>query len=212
MRVRRCRPDRGKGRALRLDALKGGFRLRAAAAFERAPGAKGGGEPCRNLRIFRVEGEHGLGDEIVAEAVSSIELGRVALRECADQARAHGSDWRAKTRGGAVSPRTLSSVSAAGLRPGAKTTCRPPARPTHSACRNRQERAGARVHRAATMSRARPCGRSCCRLSRIADDARAMICRFARRRKQIERDIPQGPPPGALRRQANNRRRSAIRS
>src|SRR6266568_6365147 len=68
-----------------FDPPKGGFCLRPAAAFEHAPAAKGSGKPCRNLRIFRVEGENGFGDEIVAETVRPTELCRVALRECADQ-------------------------------------------------------------------------------------------------------------------------------
>ena len=201
MHVRRCRPNRGKGRA-RPDTLKGGFRLRAAAAFEHAPGTKGGGEPCRNLRIFRVEGENGLGDEIVAEAVSSIELGGVALRECADQ-RAHAVRIGERKRWGGQSDRlhVYRAYAACGMvawsdKPDLSTTS---ASAEHSAYRNRQRACWRSRHilQKRQSSERRHDGPSCCRLRHIAETRRDSACRFACCRQEIERDIPQGTAPGA---------------
>src|ERR1700690_4541005 len=68
-----------------LDALQRGLRLVAAALLQRAPAAERGGEPRRQLRIFRVEREHVVGGEKGAGAVGAVELGGVCLREGADQ-------------------------------------------------------------------------------------------------------------------------------
>ena len=50
-----------------------------------APIAERRCETCRNLRIFLVESEHGVSDEIVAGPVGAVELCGIALREGSDE-------------------------------------------------------------------------------------------------------------------------------
>ena len=67
-------------------------------AFERAPAAERSQQACGDLRIFRSSAQHVVGNEFVAGAIGAVELGRVALRECADRASARGWDWTSKRR------------------------------------------------------------------------------------------------------------------
>ena len=53
--------------------------------LHRAPIAERGRETCRNLRIFRVEGKHGVRDEFVAGPIGVVELRDIALREGSDE-------------------------------------------------------------------------------------------------------------------------------
>ena len=106
------------------QALASGFgTLRAAPGFERAPGAERVVKPRRDLRVLRVEREHGVGDEIVAGAVGAVELGLVGLRKGADQ-RATRLGLAIEKAGWPVSARTRSSVAGSGMPPAAPAICR----------------------------------------------------------------------------------------
>src|SRR5215831_3139800 len=69
----------------RHDALQGRLRLGAAARLKGAPAPEGSGHPRGYLRVFSVEREDGIGNEIIAGAVWTVELGRIAVRKSADQ-------------------------------------------------------------------------------------------------------------------------------
>ena len=61
-----------------FNAVESCFCLGAAAFFERAPGTEGGRQPCGQLRVFLIQGEHGIGNKIIAGAIDTIELGGIA--------------------------------------------------------------------------------------------------------------------------------------
>src|SRR6266567_8423649 len=67
------------------DAAQGRFGAGAPARLERAPALERGEEARGDLRVFPIERERGLGEEVVAGPVRPVELGLVELREGADE-------------------------------------------------------------------------------------------------------------------------------
>src|SRR5262249_38632120 len=82
--VAAVRRERGGGG----DALQRLLGPRAADGLEHAPALHRREQPRRELRILRVEHQHGVRDELVAGAVGAVELFLVRHRKSADQ-RAH---------------------------------------------------------------------------------------------------------------------------
>src|ERR1700726_2389716 len=91
--VRRLLPERAAhdvGGVAR-EVLRGGDAAQrrlgagAPARLERAPALEGGEEARGDLRVFRIERERRLGEEVVAGAVRPVELGLVGMREGADE-------------------------------------------------------------------------------------------------------------------------------
>src|SRR5690606_29576040 len=53
--------------------------------FQRAPGAEGDGQPRRDLRVFLLYAQDGLGHEAIAFPIGPMEAGLIVRRECTDE-------------------------------------------------------------------------------------------------------------------------------
>src|SRR5690606_34607054 len=70
---------------LRLDALKRESRLLAASRFQRSPALERRGEPRSDLRVERVEADHGICDELVAATGRLVEADRIGAGKRTDE-------------------------------------------------------------------------------------------------------------------------------
>ena len=87
-RARRCRARRATASGCAATRRSAASARPRGVRLEHAPALERGEKPRGDLRILRIEREHGVDQEIVAGAVGAVELRLVRHRERADQ-RAH---------------------------------------------------------------------------------------------------------------------------